>query len=101
MEEQADDLISKSLTYNLVDQDEYPHIVEIENHCVEMLSNLYHAPEPGVGTSTVGSSEAMMLTGLAMKWRWRQHAIARISQGFLISSWVKMFRYVGKVCQIF
>ena len=77
MEEQADDLISKSLTYNLVDQDEYPHIVEIENHCVEMLSNLYHAPEPGVGTSTVGSSEAMMLAGLAMKWRWRQHAIAR------------------------
>ena len=50
MEDQADELINDSLTYNLVDQDEYPHIVEIENHCVQMLSNLYHAPEPGAKT---------------------------------------------------
>jgi glutamate decarboxylase len=32
-----------------------------------------HSGQSGsVGTSTVGSSEAVMLGGLAMKWRWRQ-----------------------------
>lgn len=40
-----------------------------------MLADLYHAPAKGVdgsvGTSTLGSSEAIMLAGLAMKKRWQ------------------------------
>ncbi len=40
-----------------------------------MLAQLYHAPSTGVedsvGTSTLGSSEAIMLAGLAMKKRWQ------------------------------
>lgn len=40
-----------------------------------MLADLYHAPATGVdgsvGTSTLGSSEAIMLAGLAMKKRWQ------------------------------
>lgn len=43
--------------------------------CVAMLADLYHAPargvEESVGTSTLGSSEAIMLAGLAMKKRWQ------------------------------
>lgn len=43
--------------------------------CVAMLAQLYHAPSTGVedsvGTSTLGSSEAIMLAGLAMKKRWQ------------------------------
>ena len=40
-----------------------------------MLAELYHAPAQGVegsvGTATLGSSEAIMLAGLAMKKRWQ------------------------------
>lgn len=40
-----------------------------------MLAQLYNAPSTGVedsvGTSTLGSSEAIMLAGLAMKKRWQ------------------------------
>lgn len=40
-----------------------------------MLAELYHSPSKGVGnavgTSTLGSSEAIMLAGLAMKKRWQ------------------------------
>jgi glutamate decarboxylase len=39
-----------------------------------MLSQLWQSPahESATGTSTTGSSEAVMLAGLALKWRWRQ-----------------------------
>jgi glutamate decarboxylase len=39
-----------------------------------MLAKLWHSPDPEstVGTSTIGSSEACMLGGLALKWRWRE-----------------------------
>lgn len=40
-----------------------------------MLAALYHSPATGVdnavGTATLGSSEAIMLAGLAMKKRWQ------------------------------
>lgn len=41
-----------------------------------MIANLYHAPigdgETAVGVGTVGSSEAIMLAGLAFKRKWQQ-----------------------------
>jgi glutamate decarboxylase len=39
---------------------------------VRILANLWHAPDGGdaPGCSTIGSSEACMLAGLAMKRRW-------------------------------
>lgn len=41
-----------------------------------MVADLRHAPAPkngqAVGTNTIGSSEACMLGGMAMKWRWRK-----------------------------
>ena len=47
-----------------------------------MIANLYNAPtgdsETAVGVSTVGSSEAIMLAGLAFKRKWQQK---RKSQG--------------------
>jgi glutamate decarboxylase len=57
----------------MIDKDEYPQTAEIEKRCVNILANLWHAPnqELAVGTSTIGSSEACMLGGMAMKWRWR------------------------------
>jgi len=45
--------------------------------CIQMLAGLWNAPESGktegeqrLGTSTIGSSEACMLGGLALKRRW-------------------------------
>lgn len=62
-----DDCIDK----NMVDKDEYPQTAEIEQRCVRMLADLWHAPDgSATGCSTTGSSEAAMLGGLAMKRRW-------------------------------
>ncbi|MGD9896486.1 MAG: glutamate decarboxylase [Candidatus Methylacidiphilaceae bacterium] len=78
MEKEARDLMAESLPKNLIDKDEYPQTAEIEQRCVSILANLFHAPpaETPLGTSTLGSSEAAMLAGLALKWRWRKRRLA-------------------------
>jgi glutamate decarboxylase len=57
---------------NMVDRDEYPQTAELEARCVHMLADLWNSPESAdtLGCSTTGSSEAAMLGGMAMKWRW-------------------------------
>ena len=37
-----------------------------------MLADLFHAPGETSGTSTQGSSEAIMLGALSLKWKWRE-----------------------------
>ncbi len=73
MEPEAEALMTESLNVNSIDQDEYPQTTEIQNRCVSILADLFHADdaEHAMGTATVGSSEAIHLAGLAMKWRWR------------------------------
>ncbi|MGZ4613247.1 MAG: glutamate decarboxylase [Kineosporiaceae bacterium] len=75
MDEEADRLYAATVDKNMIDKDEYPQTAEIEERCVRMLGDLWHAPHAAesVGTSTTGSSEGCMLAGLAMKRRW-QHA---------------------------
>ena len=72
MEPQADRLMAEAFDKNMIDKDEYPQTAELERRCVSMVSSLFHAPGEPVGVSTIGSSEAVMLAGLAMKWRWRK-----------------------------
>jgi glutamate decarboxylase len=74
MPSQADRLMAQTVEKNMIDKDEYPQTAEIESRCVEILANLWHAPESetATGCSTTGSSEAVMLGGLALKWRWRE-----------------------------
>ena len=65
-------LMDECLDKNMVDKDEYPQTAEIEARCVHMLADLWNAPSTAtIGCSTTGSSEAAMLGGMAMKWRWR------------------------------
>ena len=45
---------------------------EIERRCVNMVANLWHAAPDTIGASAIGSSEAVMLAGLAMKLNWRK-----------------------------
>ena len=73
MDDEADKLLAMSLDKNMVDRDEYPQTAQIEQRCIKMVAELWNAPdhENAVGTSTIGSSEACMLGGMGMKWRWR------------------------------
>jgi len=71
MEPQADRLMAEAFDKNMIDKDEYPQTAELERRCVSIVSHLFHAPGEPVGVSTIGSSEAVMLAGLALKSRWR------------------------------
>ncbi|NCD32717.1 MAG: glutamate decarboxylase [Spartobacteria bacterium] len=72
-EDEVRNLMNECMDKNMIDKDEYPQTAEIETRCVHMLADLWHAPSASetIGCSTTGSSEAAMLGGLAMKWRWR------------------------------
>ncbi len=66
-------LMSETADKNMIDKDEYPQTAEIEARCVNILADLWGSPEAesATGCSTTGSSEAAMLAGMALKWRWR------------------------------
>jgi glutamate decarboxylase len=96
-------LMEECLDKNIVDRDEYPQMAELESRCVRMLADLWNAPQAknSTGCSTVGSSEAAMLAGLAMKTKWakkRQARGARVGKPNLICGpvqvcWHKFTRY--------
>ncbi|MCB5165751.1 glutamate decarboxylase [Streptomyces bambusae] len=75
-EDEVHRLMNECIDKNMIDKDEYPQTAEIESRCVNILADLWHAPHtagaPAAGCSTTGSSEAAMLGGLALKWRWRE-----------------------------
>ncbi|HWU21054.1 MAG TPA: glutamate decarboxylase [Nocardioides sp.] len=78
MDPEAGELMTEALDKNMIDKDEYPATAAIEQRCVAMVADLFHAPglsatDPtsATGVSTIGSSEAVMLAGLALKWRWK------------------------------
>ena len=74
MEPECNKLMMDSINKNYVDMDEYPVTTELQNRCVNMIAHLFNAPigedETAIGVSTVGSSEAIMLAGLAFKRKW-------------------------------
>ncbi|MDE3206465.1 MAG: glutamate decarboxylase [Acidobacteriota bacterium] len=73
MPERAARLMADTADKNMIDKDEYPQTAEIERRCVNIIANLWHAPagDDATGCSTTGSSEAVMLGAMALKWRWR------------------------------
>jgi glutamate decarboxylase len=72
MEPEAGQLMAESVSKNMIDKDEYPQTAEMERRCVNILADLWHAPDPAeaIGCSTTGSSEAAMLAGMALKRLW-------------------------------
>lgn len=77
MEDEAEKLMTESFSKNFIDYEEYPQCADIQNRCVSMIARLFNAPthnetESAMGTSCVGSSEAIMLGTLAMKKRWQK-----------------------------
>ncbi len=75
MDPEAKTLIANSLSKNSIDKTEYPQTAEIEERCINILAKLWNAPGADfIGTSTIGSSEACQLAGMAMKVRWEEYA---------------------------
>jgi len=72
MEPEADRVIAENLYRNFIDHAEYPISAEVEQRCIRMLADLYHAPGETTGARTQGSSEAIMLGALSLKWKWKQ-----------------------------
>ena len=79
MDPEAEKLMAETFDKNMIDKDEYPATAAIELRCVSMVADLFHAEglrdddaAAATGVSTVGSSEAVMLGGLALKWRWKE-----------------------------
>jgi len=84
MDPEAEQLMAETFDKNMIDKDEYPATAAIESRCVSMVADLFHAEnlrdddaDSAVGVSTIGSSEAVMLGGLALKWRWKQRVSAK------------------------
>ncbi|KAI9660568.1 MAG: hypothetical protein M1821_009920 [Bathelium mastoideum] len=76
MEDEAEKLMVDAFSKNFIDYEEYPQSADIQNRCVSMIARLFNIPAHdentnAMGTSTIGSSEAIMLATLAMKKRWQ------------------------------
>ncbi len=71
MDDYADRIYAQSYDKNMIDKDEYPATAGIEAKCTRIMASLWNAPGDTVGVSTIGSSEACMMGGLAFLKRWK------------------------------
>jgi len=98
-------LMDLTIDKNIIDKDEYPQTAELESRCVHILADLWNSPhaQNTLGTSTTGSSEAAMLGGMALLWKWRarQQAAGKaydkpnLVTGPVQICWHKFTRYWG------
>lgn len=102
---------------NLADQTVYPQSFKVHNITLSMIANLWHCPKPTdfeetgafAGAGTVGSTEACLLAGLCLKFRWRawyakKHGldtdqVRAVYPNLVISTcfqacWEKLFKYM-------
>jgi len=103
VEPEVHKLMNECIDKNMVDKDEYPQTAELESRCVHMLADLWNSPDTlnTLGCSTTGSSEAAMLGGMALKWKWKEKMRAKgksiatpnIVTGPVQICWHKFARY--------
>lgn len=105
------------LRVNIADQTVYPESFKMHNDVLNILAKLWNCPKPASfdqygcypGAGTVGSTEACLLAGLALKFRWRNWYAARqgihpdqvrgVYPNLVISTcyqacWEKLFKYM-------
>ncbi|CCH41035.1 Glutamate decarboxylase [Wickerhamomyces ciferrii] len=69
----AKELAKENLVKNLADADEYPTLIDLTTRNISILGKLWNrTDDEPIGTATTGSSEAIMLGGLALKKIWQQ-----------------------------
>ncbi|NMO04175.1 glutamate decarboxylase [Gordonia sp. TBRC 11910] len=96
MDDTAKKLYAETVDKNMIDKDEYPMTAAIEERCWRILADLWNAPSvsDAIGTSTVGSSEACMLGGLALKRQWqdrrRKQGLSTEKPNLVLSSAVQV-----------
>ena len=61
MEPEAQRVIAENLHRNFIDHAEYPQTAEIEQRCIRMLANLFHAPGETTGAAGASWSGALSL----------------------------------------
>ncbi|MCF6764686.1 pyridoxal-dependent decarboxylase [Thiotrichales bacterium 19S3-7] len=122
-EEEEASVALLGLKVNLADQTVYPQSYKIHNTLVNMIAHLWHCPKPddfktyGVyaGACTVGSTEACLLAGLALKFRWRkwyakrnnlkENDVLKERPNIVISTcyqaaWEKLIKYMDIDCKL-
>jgi glutamate decarboxylase len=78
MDEFADLIMLEGMKFNSINYNEYPEIKKVQDDVLKMLGELFHLDKSHqkiIGTSTVGSSEACFLAGLAMKKNWQRQTL--------------------------
>lgn len=116
-EEEEEAVAMMGLRVNLADQTVYPQSYRMHDTVVNMIAHLWNCPKPddfeeyGVypGAGTVGSTEACLLAGLALKFRWREwyakhknatpESVLGVRPNMVISTcyqaaWEKLFKYM-------
>ena len=118
MEPEEKDVALRGLKVNLADASVYPASVRLHDTVVNMIAQMWNCPKPTgedainagnySGAGTVGSTEACLLAGLALKFRWRKwyqtkynkthEEVMCVPPNMVISScyqaaWEKFFRY--------
>ncbi|CAE8621513.1 unnamed protein product [Polarella glacialis] len=102
---------------NLADQTVYPQSFKMHNQVLNMVAHLWNCPRPAdfaeygafAGAGTVGSTEACLLAGLCLKFRWRgwyakrhgmtEEQVKGVMPNLVLSTcfqaaWEKLFRYM-------
>jgi len=122
-EKEEEEVALMGLKVNLADQTVYPQSYKMHDTIVNMIANLWNCPEPNdykesgvyAGAGTVGSTEACLLAGLALKFRWRKWYAKRhnlkanqvLSErpNIVISTcyqaaWEKLIKYMDIECKL-
>lgn len=116
-EEEEMNVAKMGMSINLADQTVYPQSFKLHNTTLNMVANLWNCPQPAdfeetgafPGAGTVGSTEACLLAGLCLKFRWRawyakEHSLSAddvrgVYPNLVISTcyqaaWEKLFKYM-------
>eukprot|EP00930_Biecheleria_cincta_P024954 TRINITY_DN17810_c0_g1_i2.p1 TRINITY_DN17810_c0_g1~~TRINITY_DN17810_c0_g1_i2.p1 ORF type:complete len:531 (+),score=101.32 TRINITY_DN17810_c0_g1_i2:165-1595(+) len=116
-EPEEEEVAAMGLRVNLADQTVYPESFKMHNDTLNMIAKLWNCPKPEdfdaygcyAGAGTVGSTEACLLAGLALKFRWRawyakKHGmdadqVRGVYPNLVISTmfqaaWEKLFKYM-------
>lgn len=107
IEPEAHRLYRAYLNYNLVDREQYPAMDELLRECVRIIGALWNGDARRVvGSATTGSSEAALLSGVALLRSWQERTRDEPARPNLVmgagahACWKKFCRHWGVEARI-